>query len=78
MGLSGGKRIVNYLIIMMDFGKPKFLISCLTAFHVQLKCDQSLHTCNMLRHSACSLAVTEARFSFMDTENKTKHPRENG
>lgn len=55
----------------MDFGKPKFLICSLTAFHVQLKCDQSLQTYNMPRHSACSLAITEAGFSFMDTENKT-------
>lgn len=59
---------------MMDFGKLEVFISCLTTFHVQLKCDQSLHTYNMLRHSA----ITEARVSFLDTEDETKHPRGNG
>lgn len=57
----------------MDFGKLKgFFISCLTTFHVQLKRDQSLHTYNMPRHSASSLVITEARFRFLDTENKKK------
>lgn len=48
----------------------RFFISCLTTFQVQLKRDQSLHTYNMPRHSASSLVITEARFSFLDTENK--------
>lgn len=55
----------------MDFGKIKFFIKCLTTLNIQLKCCQSLHTYNVLRHSACSLAVTEAGFSFLDSENKT-------